>query len=705
MTLNIGDWKIGTKLIGAFLVVSAILVVVGGLAYRNMQEMGLKTQDILRASPLVDAAMEMKISVARDLQMVMELLAAPDAKALNEIWAEHEGYVRDYDIFVGAVLDGAETDEGVIHAAKDPEVRNIVTQADGFHNDKFQPAIKAIFDQSAGLFPLREEMENAMLAMEGAYDRVIDMAEAFEGRIKALIEQRIALGASAQQILDKENTWADLAMEIKTTIAVTRIIIEEYAQNPDAEEQTALRQQYQAAIGEFDTWIDALLNGAQTDEGTVAAVDDPALRPMIEEMDGVHNGPFQGAITRLMEAYATLLATEAALSEQDKAADAIGERMLALLGGVEEAVKANMRVAAKASSETEARAAVQSAVGVGIGFVLSLILGLLITRAITRGLKQAVAVAEALAEGDLTVRIESGGKDETGQLLKAMGAMVNRLTGIIGEVRSGADNLAGASNEVSATAQSMSQGATEQAASVEETSASIEQLNASVQQNSENAKVTNGIATNSADEARRGGEAVIKTVGAMKTIAGKIGLIEDIAYKTNLLSLNAAIEAARAGEHGKGFTVVAAEVRKLAENSRVTAQEINELATSSVSIAEDAGRLLQAMVPNISKTADLVEEITAASGEQAGGVAQINDSMTQLDKATQQAASASEELAATAEELSGQATQLQQTVAFFRLDDGMGPSAASVASSYAKRTDEVVSEVPDDFDSKDFERF
>jgi len=310
-------------------------------------------------------------------------------------------------------------------------------------------------------------------------------------------------------------------------------------------------------------------------------------------------------------------------------------------------------------------------IGVLAGCVaLALALAWAITRSLTRQLGGEPAfvaeIAGRVADGDLAMSIQTRANDSA-SVLFAMRRMVEKLSQVVTEVNGGAEALAGASEEVSATAQSLSQAASEQAAGVEETSASMEQMTASISQNTENAKVTDGMATKAASEAAEGGDAVKSTVGAMKQIAQKIGIIDDIAYQTNLLALNAAIEAARAGEHGKGFAVVAAEVRKLAERSQVAAEEIANVASSSVELAEKAGRLLDTIVPNIRKTSDLVQEITAASEEQSSGVGQINAAIVQLSQTTQQNASSSEELAATAEEMSSQAEQLQQAMSFFKL--------------------------------------
>ncbi len=343
----------------------------------------------------------------------------------------------------------------------------------------------------------------------------------------------------------------------------------------------------------------------------------------------------------------------------------------------------NKELANKAAEQgiaIKSQASTVSMVVAAIVIAITGMLGWFITAGLLKQLggepDYAAAVVSKIAAGDLSIEVVTKTGDKT-SMLAAIGEMRNKLSGIISEVRSAADNLSSASEETSATAQSISQATSEQAASVEETSASIEQMTASISQNTENAKVTDGIATTSSVQAEQGGLAVRETVAAMKSIAGKISIIDDIAYQTNLLALNAAIEAARAGEHGKGFAVVAAEVRKLAERSQVAAQEIGELAAGSVGKAETAGKLLDEMVPSIKKTSDLVQEISAASEEQASGIGQVNTAMSQLNQITQQNASASEELAATAEEMSGQAEQLQDLMSFFTTESGSATTKAS----------------------------
>jgi methyl-accepting chemotaxis protein len=335
----------------------------------------------------------------------------------------------------------------------------------------------------------------------------------------------------------------------------------------------------------------------------------------------------------------------------------------------------------KAAGENAAKAYASARVLMGIFSLLALLIGAsaayLVTKSIVRPLGNAVDVAGQIAKGDLTAQIEVESKDETGQLLAAMKNMVEKLKDVVAEVKSAADNVAAGSQQLSAGAQQMSQGATEQASAIEEVSSSMEEMVSNIRQTADNAQQTDKIAVKSAGDAEVGGRAVTDTVGAMKEIASKISIIEEISRQTNLLALNAAIEAARAGEHGKGFAVVASEVRKLAERSQTAAAEISQLSASSVEVAEKAGEMLGKLVPDIQKTAELVQEISAASNEQNSGAEQINKAIQQLDQVIQQNAGASEEMASTSEELSSQSEQLQSSIEFFRVDD-RGSASRSV---------------------------
>ncbi|WP_433909683.1 methyl-accepting chemotaxis protein [Sphingomonas yabuuchiae] len=326
-------------------------------------------------------------------------------------------------------------------------------------------------------------------------------------------------------------------------------------------------------------------------------------------------------------------------------------------------------VKAKAEAATVYAAARTTLMTTAVVALLIAVAGALwIALIVSKGLRKVDEAVSAVADGDLSNEVHVASNDEIKDLVDTVNRMTIRLRETIGQTAQAAQNVAAGSQQLSSSSEQVSQGATEQAAAAEEASASMEQMAANIKQNADNAAQTEKIARQSSQAAEQSGVAVEKAVIAMRTIAEKIGIVQEIARQTDLLALNAAVEAARAGEHGRGFAVVAAEVRKLAERSQTAAAEISGMSSDTVGAATQAGEMLTRLVPDIRRTAELVAEISAACREQDIGAVQINEAIQQLDKVTQQNASASEQISSTSEELASQAEELQESIAYFRVE-------------------------------------
>ena len=572
--------------------------------------------------------------------------------------AERDLILADSDDRRKVVLD----DLAGLFKARDDRYRELRDLGDVALASKLDAVAAALHDY--------DEMHKQVhaLAMKASDEHASDMlfgngaktADQLLASLRSLDAEFARQPVTADVMATRELVWTALRVVMDICDAEKAAVIASGAREADALKRTA------AGSEELKKVLDNLERTATTPDVTRLVAES---RARFTAFDDEHE-KIRALSTENADGRATEMVQTKGLELVNKADKAADDIVGAALQAAREGDAAGDALLARSHRVMIAMLIIALVIGVALSFV--------IVRYVSRSLAEATELARSVAGGDLTWTADVTNRDEIGAMVGALNQMVESLRSVAGDVTTAAQHVATGSQEMSSTAQQVAQGASQQGAATQQTTAAMEQMAASVQQNADNAQQTDRLASKASTDAQASGSAVTETVSSMKNIAEKISIIEEIARKTDLLALNAAVEAARAGEHGKGFAVVASEVRKLAERSATAAAEISQLANSGVQLAESAGTMLDRLVPDIRKTAELVQEVSAASREQNTGIEQSNKALQDLDRVTQQNAAAAEQMAATAGELSNQARQLQTAVGFFKLDGaGRGPSLRS----------------------------
>ncbi|MBC17394.1 MAG: hypothetical protein CL942_10125 [Desulfovibrio sp.] len=672
--MRLADIPIGVKIVSGFALIIIIFLAAGFFVDLSLRKMS-------GSSSVVEAALDMGMSVRKDMQYVTELSEAEDKDQLDQGWAKHARSVKEFDMLADAIMNGFSDDKKAIVATEDPAIRKDIPEINKFYGTDFEALVRRVHELKLESFESEKNRESAMQTMEEAFRTVINLTEEFNEATNQRMDTRLNNGEDAFDILSVEVSWIDMVNNIRFNINRARIALEEFVQAESMDTADAVEERYLATVKEFDEIITTLDKGGMFQSEVVQPLNVPELRELMTRLDDTHDEIFQTGAAGVMKAHRNYIDVMNRVEVNDNETKEGGRELGDRITTVEMAARENMN-----TMKEQSRIALYASIGIAL--VLALVIGVFLSKIITRPLNVAVQASRKLADGDLSSDIDSPGSDETGRMLDAMSEMILRLREVVFNINGVIDNVASGSEQLSGSAESLSQGATEQAASIEELSASIVQVTSSIARNADSSQETANIANGVAGKASESGLAVTEAVGAMKEIADRITIIEEIARQTNLLALNAAIEAARAGEHGKGFAVVAAEVRKLAERSGTAAAEISELSTSTVTVADRAVTMLDELVPEIEKTSELIDSINATCEEQDIAIKQIGSAVSQVETATQTTASASEEVASTSEELAAQAESLNQMMAFFNCGDSLNsmdcaaPKALPAGSDY-----------------------
>jgi methyl-accepting chemotaxis protein len=659
---------IKAKLAGAFGVVIALSMAAGGLAYSSLSEMTQTQARIIDQSKRVNASSDLVRNIVVQIRSEKNAIIASEQSDI-------ERFIAD------AIRVRGETDKlsGELHALASSEGKALLEKAAGL-SKQFAAAQDKVFANAR----LNSSARATQLWNSETQPLIQAVTMATAG-----VTAEIAKPSSSPELLragfefgDARLDWLRLTRSVALLIGATSVSEVNAIQKTIEAQSTTFRNSLArtatklgelgvstgAMVAAYDKGLDSIQRVARIagEAGSIKAADLSSSDVRVAAQ----------ATVDAYEAYSKLADDQMLSISKSAAEDAAFAKMVLIgmvLGSLLIAIAAATWIALNISRGLSSAVGLANAVAIGdltqtIAAKNDDEVGDLITAltSMTTNLNATAAVADSISNGDLT--IDAKRLSEKDRLGIALENMLEKLRTIVAQATSAAQNVSAGSQELSASAEQLSQGSTEQAASTEEASSSMEEMAANVKQNAENASQTEKIASQSAKDAEASGVAVGRAVEAMQTIAAKINIVQEIARQTDLLALNAAVEAARAGEHGKGFAVVASEVRKLAERSQAAAAEIGTLSVDTVKVAQEAGAMLAKLVPDIKKTAELVEEITAACREQDVGSSQINQAIQQLDKVTQQNAAASEQVSATSEELATQAEQLQATIAFFKLD-------------------------------------